>query len=235
LLAPLLLDGITRDRLRLVAQTTLITGLAVGGIFGLAALSQGLYTVAGVRDWIASSSHGAANRGLPRAALGFARSFISLGNDGILFKRFLVRDPFNPVSLTDLLRVSLWQLGLFYLFIGALLLTLVRKPPGRRYLLYWLAGSLPVLIFGVLWQGGDMERYLPLYPALFLVLGYALEQGQRWFRAVALSFFVLAALANLWAMAKPRLAVREQATYAAGSARRALAPAKQPGDDLPAG
>ena len=37
-----------------------------------------------------------------------------MGDDGPLFKGYLLRDPFNPVSFTDMFRVSLEQLLLFY-------------------------------------------------------------------------------------------------------------------------
>ena len=59
---------------------------------------------------------------------GFARSFINMGDDGILFKRFLLHDPYNPVSLFDLLRLSLFKYLLFYAFLVWSFKRLVSNP-----------------------------------------------------------------------------------------------------------
>ena len=54
-------------------------------------------TVGALKAWIDESSHGVAKvHGLDRAAFGFARSFINMGNDGVLFKRYLRHDELNP-------------------------------------------------------------------------------------------------------------------------------------------
>jgi hypothetical protein len=107
-----------------------------------------------------------------RAIFGFARSFIYMGNDGVLFKRFLFSDPFNAVSLFDLLRLSLIKLLLFYCVLLLTLRQIVSKP--RVFWVFTLV-AIPVLGFAVYWQGGDLERYLPLYPVFFLGLAHAVD------------------------------------------------------------
>jgi 4-amino-4-deoxy-L-arabinose transferase-like glycosyltransferase len=202
LLAPLLL-GADRQRwgfgVRMGAAAALLLVLA----YGAAALSLGITDVAGFRAWMGRSGHGVRTRGVARAAFGLARSFVYMGDDGLAFKRFLLHDPYNPVSLADLVRLSLWKLGLFYLALAALMAGLVRTPAGRRRLLLGLVAALPVVGFGVLWQGGDMERYLPLYPFLLLALaGLWSGTSGRLSRAVTAGFFALVVLVNGTALSR---------------------------------
>jgi hypothetical protein len=37
--------------------------------------------------------------------------------DGLLFKRYLLDDPYNVVSFADLVGLSLWKLALFYVLL----------------------------------------------------------------------------------------------------------------------
>jgi hypothetical protein len=69
----------------------------------------------------------------------------------------------------DLLKVAL-----FYVTIFSVAFSLCRFSRGRKALTMATAVVLPVLAFAVHWSGGDLERYLPLYPAFFLVLSIAL-------------------------------------------------------------
>src|SRR5262249_4514379 len=145
--------------------------------YGSAAALQGIYTPHGFIQWMSASSHGITTGGFTRMVFGFARSFVNMGNDGVMFKRFLLHDPFNPVSLLDLVRVSLGKFLLFYLVLAILLVALLRTAQGRRFLAFLSLTALPVVTFAGFWQGGDMERYFPLYPAIFLSLAYALSEG----------------------------------------------------------
>ena len=52
-----------------------------------------------------------------------ARSVINMGNDGLLFKRYLVHDPLNTVSLADL-SAEPGEGSFCYLFIAATLINL---------------------------------------------------------------------------------------------------------------
>jgi hypothetical protein len=93
----------------------------------------------------------------------------------VVFKRYLVQDPYNPVRLGELIRVSLAKLTLFYAVMLSTIVALLREKAGRRMLVLLMLGGVPVLAFAVAWQGGDVERYLPIYPLIFsawaLVLG----------------------------------------------------------------
>ncbi|HKQ79441.1 MAG TPA: hypothetical protein VJ810_37450 [Blastocatellia bacterium] len=217
LLSPFFWFGVDRQRLRLVSRTALVFGLATSVIFLTGAFNAGVRDLAGLRQWIAAASHGITGvNGLPRMALGLARSLINLGNDGLLFKRFLLRDSYNPVSLFDLIGVSLWKMGLFYLFLALLLINLRRTPGGRRIFHLWILSAAPALAFALFWQGGDMERYLALYPLTFIALAYlpGRERTGGAFLWVAAAFIAVMSYANLATMAIPALESRQQKVIA---------------------
>jgi len=139
-----------------------------------------------------------------------------MGNDGMLFKRFLLHDPFNPVSALDLVRLSLWKLLAFYLFLLFILLSLITSSNGRRLLALLVISGLPVIAFAVYWQGGDPERYLPLYPLIFISLAWSLDSAQtRRLLKYPLILFVAAMLmTNAFMMARPRLNRQQEASTA---------------------
>jgi hypothetical protein len=143
--------------------------------------------------------------GIPRAALGLGRSFIDTGNDGPLVKAYLARDPYNPVSVGDIVRGSLWRLALFYAFVCAILVNLWRSQEGRRVLALLTLNAAPVLTFAIRWQGAAIERYLLLYPILFFAFGYSLASAQtvRALHYASVAFVAVMAIVNLGVMAKP--------------------------------
>jgi hypothetical protein len=144
---------------------------------------------------------------------GFARSFIHMGNDGVLFKRFMLKDPLNPVTAGDLVQASLWKPALFYLAIGAMLLSLLVSR-SRRMLAFLSITAVPLLLFAIRWDGGAVERYLPIYPAIFIVLAWVLshEQVPRVLKIVPLLTFGLAILVNSSVMARVVLDRQKQTT-----------------------
>ena len=109
-------------------------------------------------------------------------------------------------------RFSLWKLLAFYLFLASLLLGLVTSLNGRRLLVLFLLNVLPVIAFAIYWQGGDPERYLPLYPLLFIALAWVLDTNEvRSLFKYPLVLFVLAMVAtNGFMMSKPRLNRQQQ-------------------------
>ena len=191
LAAPLLLHGWSKERFRSAARASIAFALTAAVVYGSAAAAQRIYTLHGVLAWVSSSSHGIAIAGFSRMVFGFSRSFVNMGNDGVLFKRFLLHDPFNPVSLVELMRVSLGKLALVYLFFAVVFAALAVSAKGRRYLAFVAVSALPIIAFAWSWQGGDMERYLPLYPVLFVSLAYALSEGP-WVRFVRLAAVLFA-------------------------------------------
>lgn len=214
-LAPLVLYGWkNRRQWKLSVYAALAFGLFTGVLFIAVAVGIGIYSVGGFREWVLSSSHHLVqNRGLPQVVFGLARSFISMGNDNIGFKRYLLHDPYSPVSLVDLFRLSLWKLALFYLFLAAIFVNLSRSTFGRRLLFLLLVSGLPVLGFALAWQGTVMERYLPWFPFLFPALAYSLAD-RRAFRsgkAITLIFIAAMIVTNFAAMRRDVLERREEA------------------------
>jgi len=111
-----------------------------------------------------------------------------------------------------LIRLSIWKLVLFYSVLGAIVLTLIRSTRGRNILAFCAVAAGPVLIFALLWFGGDIERYLPLYPAFFVALGSAIETDHsKLIRFLAGTFLILSLISNFFALSSRRLAAQEQA------------------------
>jgi hypothetical protein len=213
LLAPIVLFGPARPR----KSSTIYAGAT----FSFAALMAylivmiviGVHNGADFREWMAVASHGVRQSGLPRMLFGLARSFIHLGNDGVLFKRFLLHDSLNPVSALDLLRFSLWKLMLFYLAVAIVLLSLLPSS-ARRMLFLLLLTALPLIAFAIKFDGGAVERYLPLYPVVFLALGWVLAQSRppRVLKVVPVLFFCVVILVNSSVMARMVLDREKQRT-----------------------
>ncbi len=160
-----------------------------------------------LRSWIRESAHEIVSiRGFSRVAFGIPRSFISMGKDGILFKRFLFKDSYNRVTLSDLIRLSLVKVVFFYGVLIATVAGLLCGKAERRLLVLAIMGGIPVLAFAVSWQGGDVERYMPLYPfvcaAWGLVLGGAGARPVRLIQALVLSLVGVMGVVNLPALSR---------------------------------
>jgi len=220
LAAPLFLFGRQHRRWQFVLQTFVAFALITTLMYGGAAALNHIRTGAGFMEGFSSSARYMTAvtgiNGAPRTAFGLARSFLNVGNDGRMYKRFLLHDPLNPVSFVDLFRLSLGKLLLFYACVGGMIATLLRVAPGRRILGLLLLNSIPVITFGLLWQGGDMERYLPLYPLFFASLAYAVgsDRSSLLFKFIAIVFVVTVAATNAGAMA-PAVSDRRQAQVVA--------------------
>jgi hypothetical protein len=213
LVAPLFLYGFNKQQFRLVALGSVAFGLIMVMTFAVASVAGGIYTISGFKDWVVSTSgYLTGLNGMPRVIFGLARSMINMGNDGPLFKAYIVQDPYNPVSIIDLLRVSLWKLALFYTFLAATLFNLLRSPQGRRIIGLFVINAVPVIAFAFFWDGSAVERYLLLYPVIFIALAYALSSARsvRLLNYSAVAFVAVAALSNIAAMAKPVQQQRQQ-------------------------
>lgn len=209
--APLLLFGWNARRWRSVAHATAACAIVGAVMYGAAAAAQGIYDLPNFIEWMAASGHGITNGGFTRMVFGFARSFLNMGNDGVLFKRFMLDDPFNPVTFSELLRTSLGKFFAFYIFLAISLTALARYSRGRRSLAFLVCCGLPVMAFAWSWQGGDMERYLPLYPAMFLSLGEVLSNGP-WtsiVRPAAGIFLLILLFVNGQALSKETVELRQ--------------------------
>jgi hypothetical protein len=209
LLAPLLLSGVTRSQFRKVLVAGVAFAVATLVPYAAVVSHLGIHDLDGLRAWVASAAHGSTHiEGPARMIFGFARSFVSMGDDGVLFKRFLLKDPYNPVSVFELLGASVLKLALFYGALALLLLHLFfQAERGRRAAAFVLAGGLPVLGFAVFWQGGDLERYLPLYPFLFFAVAFSLAGLGKGFGAkvVVSAFLILCVFVNGVALSQASL------------------------------
>lgn len=174
--APLLLYRFDREGFRTAIIAATVAGVCILTAYAVIAVREvNISSFDQFRKWVSAASHQNDVRGATRMVFGFARSFIYMGNDGILFKRYLVGDKFNPVSLIDLFRLSLWKFLFFYAFLAAICFNLIRSFTGRRILYLLAAAALPVVALAVFFDGGAVERYLPLYPFVFLALTASLS------------------------------------------------------------
>jgi hypothetical protein len=231
IVSPLLLFGAGRAQRRLALQTATTFAVATGLIYAAVLIHLDIYTVAGIKAWIAASSHSVNTSGIARAAFGLPRSLINMGNDGMLFKRFLLGDPFNPVSALELFQLSLWKVALCYLFITAILVNLLRSARGKRVLGLLFVNAVPLTLFAIMFDGGAVERYLPIYPLIFLSLSCSLYGDRPLYslKLIVLTFVVAASITNILAMSRPALERQQEAV----SARmRELLPALDQGGRL---
>ncbi|MGH9900997.1 MAG: hypothetical protein ACRD68_04060, partial [Pyrinomonadaceae bacterium] len=148
---------------RLVVRTALIFAV-VGGLSYLAVIAHlGISNWAELKAWIAP--HGAPDiKGASRMLFGFARSLINMGNDGAMMKRYLIHDPFNPVTISEIFRVSLWKFVFFYLVLAAVVVELLFSRKGRAVLGLLVVNAIPLIGFALVFLGGDLERYFGIYP-----------------------------------------------------------------------
>lgn len=174
-LSMILLRGTDRSRVRAALLACVISGCLTIAVYLLIVRAANLHSAHDVRLWIASASHGIVGiGGVPRALVGFARSIVNMGQLGLVVKRHLIHDPYNPTTWLDIVRAGLPRLVLLYLVLGGICLVLARRTSGRRVLAFAACSAAPVIAFALYWQGGDVERYLAFYPALFAAAAYAM-------------------------------------------------------------
>lgn len=215
LAAPLILFGPGRPVLRTVLSATITCVLATAFIYGAAVGALGLRSLTEVSQWVKSSSHEVTeNRGVTRVLFGIPRALINMGADSVYFKRFLTRDAYNPVSLFDLARRSLWKIAFAYLFLLALTVGLYVFD--RRVLVLFLVNVLPVVAFAIFFAGGVLERYFPMFPMIFVALACCLSAKEtgRLVRYVLFGFILVAGVVNGIALSKPVVEAEREATLA---------------------
>ena len=169
-LFPTMLNKLKRETCYCTLRALIVSAVIGFGAYGLVAVRLELWSFVDLRTWFTAASHSIDHiGGLPRAAFGFVRSWIEMGNVGTEFRRFLLNDPYAPVSLVSLIFAGTWKLLLTYVFLGAIgVKLLLGSAQERRMLLFLTLAFVPVFGFGIKWQGGDMERYLGAFPALLL-------------------------------------------------------------------
>lgn len=203
--APVLF-GFSRQNLLRAAAALVSFSSTIVLMFGAAVIILEHKSVSEVQAWVASAAHGIDTSGVARSVFGVARSFVFIEAGGIQFKRFIMGDPFNAVSWEMLLSSSLLLFLGFWAIVAVLLFEGTRlKADHIRFFYFFLICSIPVLAFGVLFDGGAVERYLPLFPAAFLLTAIVKERcvskPLHFFLAAGLSVFVVI---NLFSLSLPK-------------------------------
>jgi len=186
-----------------VAAGSMLT-LLVG--YGVAIVCLHYFSMGAVLTWYEKASHGLSqDRNVVRVLFGLPRAFLYMGNDGIMFKRYLFKDPYAAVTLADLFRMSLLKVGLFYLSGVSLGVALWLSRRGREALVTLVAAAIPVLFFAVfLFESGAPERYFPLIPFLCLAGAYILGTTRlRLARGVIVIFLAVSFVTNVFSMWRP--------------------------------
>ena len=214
LLAPICLFGFTRERFRSALKTAAVFSLFTVVVYGAVIVGLKLTTVDQLKAWIALSGHGIDYSGAKRMIFGFARSFVNMGNDGLVFKRYLLHDPFNPVALRDLFGPTLLKLAVVYLFIAALIINLLFVSHSKRILSLLMINGVPVVALAFFFASSEPERYLPLFPTFFIAIASCLSGPSRAFKTIALGSFAAMIATNSAAMARPVLEQRQQTALA---------------------
>jgi len=175
------------SRVKLAAIAVVFCGLTIALVYVAVIHERQIHTLAGLKEWVSASTNDWSQTDkVKRAVSGIPRSFLDLGDDTLLLKRYVFHDPYTPVGIGRVLfAAGTIKVLLFYLYVGALVLVLWKRPGNRGILLLLAAGAVPVLIFAVtLFEPGSTERYLPAYPFFFLAAACALAAGGRTYRMV---------------------------------------------------
>jgi hypothetical protein len=206
LLCWLVING--KDRRRQMGVGMVAAAAVTGALlFGLGAHFRGVDSVSDFRIWFNGSGHGTEqNRNLIRSLFGLPRSFLNMGQVGSRLKQFLFKDPYANVNLASLFWFSLWKIGLFYAALMSLIF-LYRVPQGRRALLICGVAFLPTMVLAVAFEGGSAERYLPLYPFLFIAAAECLchPKVPRLARVFLILFFLVTIVTNVPAFSAGRI------------------------------
>ena len=174
------------SRVKLAAIAVVFCGFTIAAGYAAVIHERQIHTLAGLKEWVASSSNNVSQTDkVKRAISGIPRSFLDLGDDTLLLKRYVFHDPYTPVGIGQVLfAAGTIKLLLFYVYVGAVVLVLWNQSGDRGILLLLAAGAVPVLIFALtLFEPGATERYLPAYPFFFLAAACALAAGGGAYRA----------------------------------------------------
>ena len=103
---------------------------------------------------------------------GMGRGVYEMGDDSVWLKWMAFHDPYAKVKLWEMLRLSIVELGLFYLSMLGLVLMLWRTPFGKRLLALIAVSAFPHLVLAMTYESSGVERYMPFMPAVFIGFGY---------------------------------------------------------------
>jgi hypothetical protein len=185
------------DRLRFALVTGGTAFVLICGVYAIAAGVAGVHSVSEFLAWMKQSSHGMQqNRGALRIVTGLPRGFIDMGNDGMILKRYLLHDPYAPVSLADVLRLSIWKLPLIYAAFAALGWKMYRSRERWTILLPVMVAAVPVLLFAMfVFESSSPERYLPMTTLLVPAVALAMRDFKSGGKLDRLASILLAVFA----------------------------------------
>lgn len=207
LAAPQLLNRRHNERWR---QSCLVGCMCLGlGVlsYGIALWGLGIRSLGELEQWVVNSGHGLSHSrslgAIGRLAFSLPRSFINMGRDNVVFKQYLVHDPYVSVSLLTLASLGWWKVLLFYLGAGLSAAQLVRSRRGRAIGYLLAIASFPVFFFAAfIFEPSSIERYLPIAPFLLLALAEILAGDIARFtlKTFIVSLVLMSAVVNIWAM-----------------------------------
>ncbi len=165
---------------------------------------RGVHSVADFRAWMTASSYGIRpTRGLLRAAVAIPRSFVWMGDAGVLFKRFLFDAAHRWVTAPELINGA-WRILLVYGVLATWAWLALRTMLGRTLLWCLALTAAPTMYFAIfLFDPAPPIRYIAFYPLLFLGFAGLMHSDKSAFgRWILPIFCVLIGVLNLTGMSR---------------------------------
>ncbi len=157
---------------RFAAAACISGALVVIACYAVAMGINHIHDVKGVVAWMHESTPDSRDRTALRMLNGIARGVFEMGDDSVWLKWFLFHDPYAKVRVWELVRLSMIELGLFYITMLALVLALWVTPFGKRLLALVVISTVPHVLVAVVYEGGSVERYIAFLPVVFIAFGY---------------------------------------------------------------
>jgi hypothetical protein len=193
-----------RAAIRVLPGAVLLVTVA----YACAICARHITSVPELLAWIRHAAHGEARgASIVRFFFGFPRSFFILGDAGIVWKQFLFHDPFARMTVLDVAAAGTWILALFYGTSAVAGWFFLRDRNFRGTAFWAAAGVVPTIALAVLFEAGSVERYLALYPMVFVVIGILLASARtpRPLRVLLVLLIVVQVSNNLYASFRPRI------------------------------
>ncbi len=169
----------SRRFLNFAVRFCILAGLVIALGYSVAIVVREISNWTDLMHWIREASHDESRQNrIVRLFFGMPRSLIAMNNEGILFKRFLFHDPYAKVTWLEILRVSLAKVAIFYLAAAFLIRRLFVSVIGRRVFLIFVLALIPNLLLAIAFESGSMERYLAIFPFLFLSAAVVMSEWQ---------------------------------------------------------
>jgi hypothetical protein len=165
------LRGEKKFDFRFVAVLSISGALVVMACYGVAI---GINHIHDVRAWMHESAPDSRNNTAFRMLNGIGRGVYEMGDDSVWLKWYVFHDPYAKVSRWELLRLSIVELGVFYVSMLGLALMLWITPLGKRLLALIAISALPHVVLAMSYESGSVERYMAFMPAVFIGFGYVL-------------------------------------------------------------